>query len=42
MMRYACAVSAANALNLETGYFRKEDMETIYPQVVVEQIHMER
>ena len=35
-MRYACAVSAANAMNLETGYFRKEDMEAIYEKVAVE------
>lgn len=38
MLRYACAVSAANALNLETGYFKKEDMEKIYPKVLVEPI----
>lgn len=38
MMRYACAVSAANAMNLETGYFRQEDLEAVYPRIVVEQI----
>lgn len=38
MMRYACAVSAANAMNLETGYFRQEDFAAIYPHVTVEAI----
>lgn len=38
MLRYAVAVSSANAMNLETGYFRQEDMEENLKQVIVEKI----
>ena len=38
MLRYAVAVSSANAMNLETGYFRQEDMEENLKQVTVEKI----
>ena len=34
-IRKASAISAASALREETGYFVKEDMERIYPQVKV-------
>lgn len=35
-LRYAVAVSAANALNHKTGYFEQEKLEEIYPQVTIE------
>ncbi|HIS30406.1 MAG TPA: 1-phosphofructokinase [Candidatus Limivivens intestinipullorum] len=38
MLRYAVAVSAANALTMQTGSFRKEDMERILPQVTVKKL----
>lgn len=34
-LRYAVAVSAANALSLRTGYFETNDLERIYPEVTV-------
>ena len=34
-LQYAVAVSAANAMNQNTGYFIKKDFENIYPLVVV-------
>ena len=34
-IRYAVAVSTANALTKETGYFRREDLDWILPQVSV-------
>lgn len=37
-LRYAVAVSAANALNHKTGYFEQEEFKTIYPQVVIKKI----
>lgn len=37
-LRYAVAVSAANALTMATGHFEMEDMERILPEVVVEQV----
>ena len=38
MLRYATAVSAANAMNLETGYFRQEDFQAVLPQVRVKRV----
>lgn len=37
-LRYAVAVSAANACSEQTGYFEKNEMERIYPQVKVEEL----
>lgn len=37
-LRYAVAVSAANALNHKTGYFEQEEFEKIYPQVMIEKL----
>lgn len=37
-LKFAVAVSAANALTMATGHFEKEDMEAIYPKVVVERV----
>lgn len=37
-LRYAVSVSAANALTMATGYFRKEDQEEIYDKVMVEKV----
>jgi tagatose 6-phosphate kinase len=37
-IRLASAVSAANAMRLETGFFVKEDMEAILPQVQIEKL----
>lgn len=37
-LRYAIAVSAANTLTMTTGNFRKEDMEEIYRNVVIEKL----
>ena len=34
-LRYAVAVSAANAMTMQTGSFRQEDMEAILPGVEV-------
>lgn len=34
-LRYAVAVSAANAMNMRTGYFVQKDMEDILPQVEI-------
>lgn len=34
-IRLASAISAASAMRLETGYFRKEDMEALLPQIQV-------
>lgn len=36
MLRYAVAVSAANALTIQTGSFREEDLEAILPRVEVQ------
>lgn len=36
MLRYAVAVSAANALTIQTGSFREEDLEAILPSVEVQ------
>ncbi|MDY3920480.1 MAG: 1-phosphofructokinase [Candidatus Limivivens sp.] len=38
MLRYAIAVSAANALTMQTGSFCREDMERILPQVTIEKV----
>ncbi|MDO5422538.1 MAG: 1-phosphofructokinase [Eubacteriales bacterium] len=38
MLRYAVAVSAANAMTMQTGSFREEDMEKILPEVTVEKV----
>lgn len=37
-LKYAVAVSAANALTMATGHFEIEDMEKIYPAVTVEKL----
>ncbi len=37
-LKYAVAVSAANALTMATGHFEKEDMDNIFPKVVVERV----
>ncbi len=37
-IRLASAMSAAGALRLETGYFRKEDMEDLLPKIQVRQL----
>lgn len=37
-LRKASAISAAAAMREETGFFVKEDMETIYPQITIEKI----
>lgn len=37
-IRLASAISAANAMRLETGFFVKEDMEAILPQVKVSRV----
>lgn len=37
-VRFASAVSAANAMRLETGFFIKEDMEAILPKVQIKKI----
>lgn len=37
-IRLASAVSAANAMRLETGFFVKEDMEAILPKVQIKKI----
>lgn len=37
-LRKASAISAAAALREETGFFVKEDMERIYPQVEIEEL----
>ena len=34
----ASAISAAAALREETGFFVKEDMERLYPQIRIEKI----
>ena len=38
VIRYAVAISAANALTKETGCFQPEDLERLLPQVTVEQL----
>ena len=37
-IRLASAMSAAGAMRLETGYFQKEDMEALLPQIQVKQL----
>ncbi|MCC8023725.1 MAG: 1-phosphofructokinase [Clostridium sp.] len=37
-LKYAVAVSAANALNHKTGYFEQEEFEKIYPCVRIEKL----
>lgn len=39
-LRYAVAVSAANACSEQTGYFEKTEMERIYPQVKVRELNV--
>lgn len=39
-LRYAVAVSAANACSEQTGYFEKMEMERIYPQVKVRELNV--
>lgn len=38
MIRFSSAVSAANAMRMETGFFVKEDMEAILPRVEIKKI----
>ena len=38
MLRYAVAVSAANALTMATGNYKTEDRDRILPQVEIERI----
>jgi len=37
-LRFASAISAANALQRETGFYLKEDFERIYPQISIAKI----
>lgn len=37
-IRLASAISAANALRMETGYFLKEDLEDLLPQISISKI----
>lgn len=37
-LTYAIAVSAANAINPETGHIRMEDVKRIYPDVVIKEL----
>lgn len=37
-LSYAIAVSAANAINPETGHIRMEDVENILPQVEIKKL----
>ena len=37
-LTYAVAVSAANALTMETGQFKPEDMERLLPFVTVDKV----
>lgn len=37
-LRYAVAVSAANALTMATGYFNMEDMERLLPEVLIRRL----
>ena len=37
-LRKASAISAAAALREETGFFVKEDMERIYPEIRIEKL----
>ena len=37
-IRLASAISAANALRMETGYFLKEDMERLFPEIVIKKL----
>ncbi len=38
MLRYASAISAANALRVETGYFKKADFDELYPRIIIEKL----
>lgn len=38
LLKYAVAVSAANALSPETGNFKTKDLEEIYPRVIIEKV----
>lgn len=40
-VRLASAISAANALRQETGYFLTEDMERLLPQIEIETINLD-
>ena len=37
-IRLASAVSAANAMRMETGFFVKEDMEAIFPEIKIKRV----
>ena len=37
-IRLASAISAANAMRLETGFFVKEDMEELLPKINIKKI----
>lgn len=38
MLRYAAAISAANALTMPTGFFEQRDLEALLPQIVIDEI----
>ena len=37
-IRLASAISAANAMRLETGYFLKTDMEKLLPEIAIKKL----
>lgn len=37
-IRLASAISAASAMRLETGYFLKEDMESLLPRIQIQKL----
>lgn len=41
MLRYASAVSAANAMHERTGYFEEDTCKNLYPQIQIEKIKQE-
>lgn len=38
MLRLAMAVSTANAMNPQTGFFERQDLDTVFPLITVEKI----
>ena len=38
ILRLASAVSAANAMRMETGFIVREDMEALLPQIMIQKI----
>lgn len=41
-LAYAVAVSAANAVNPETGHIRMEDVDEILPKVTVRRLNVQK